>query len=286
MTDVVEVMDNIRLVRELSNELAAYLHTLPDDVWRYADRYQSGCEKWKMADVVAHLIWEGIDSFQSVSRAQKGDTSPPVGHRSIATQDNVDWVISLRLTYDEDLFPEFNVSCRRLNTLLASLRPEDYTMPVWHPRSPTPVSELINVRALELAAHSWDVRYGLDRAAKLSQTALPLLAVRIPDWLRDNFRASKRLDAPLRYRFEIDDSVDGDYDVIISGDDFDFKPANGESVDVTFRCDQDFYVLFGMGRMPFARSVRRGRLSFEGDEGLASGFIDWFKQARHRRFGD
>ena len=152
-------------------------------------------------------------------------------------------------------------------------------MPVWHPRSSVPVSELIKVRTLELAAHSWDIRYGLDRAAKLSQTALPLLARRIPDWLRDHFRASKRLDAPLRYRFEVDDSVDGDYDVIISGDEFDLKPANDKSVDVTFRCDQDFYVLFGMGRMAFARSVRRGRLSFKGDEGLASGFIDWFKQA-------
>ena len=278
MTDVAEVRDNIRLVRELSNELAAYLHTLPDDVWRYAARYPSGCEKWKMADVAAHLIWEGIDSFQSIFRAKKGDTSPPIGYKSITTQDDVDWVISLRVTYDEDLFPEFNVSCRRLNTLLVSLRPEDYAMRAWHPRSPILVSELIKVRALELAAHSWDIRYGLDRAAKLSQTALPLLARRIPDWLRDHFRARKKLDLPVRYRFEIDDSVDGDYDVIITGEDFDLKPANGAPVDVTFRCDQDFYVLFGMGRMPFARSVRRGRLSFEGDEAVASSFIDWFKQ--------
>ena len=61
-----------------------------------------------------------------------------------------------------------------------------------------------------------------------------------------------------------------------TGDDFSLQPSDGADADVTFSGDTDTYILFGMGRLPFARSVRRGRLSFDGDEKLASQFMDWF----------
>ena len=39
MSDAQQVKERIQLVRDLSNEMAAYLHTLPDNIWRDPDVY-------------------------------------------------------------------------------------------------------------------------------------------------------------------------------------------------------------------------------------------------------
>lgn len=275
MPDHDRVRGHIDLVRELSNELAGYLYSLPEDVWRNANQYASGCERWKVADVVAHLVSDGMMLQLSASRALKGVTSPPLGYGDLAGVEQVDRVISLRVTFDEDLFPEFYTSCKQLNTLLAGLEPSVYATPAWQPEAPTPISALIERRVLELGVHGWDIRYGLDRAAGLSERVRPFLIDFLPIWLRTYFRGNAGA-SPVRYRFEMSDDRLKSYDIIISGDEFLLGPSESDDPDVTFRCDTDTYLLFVMGRLPFGRSVRRGRLSVEGDETLAAGFTDWF----------
>ena len=277
MTNADSVRSHIQLVRELSNELAAYLYSLPDDVWRDAERYASACDQWKMADVVSHLILEGQANFQSIERSLKGHTSQPMGYHHLEGREKVDRVISVRVAYDEDLFPEFNTSCRRLNSLLASLGPEQYDSPTWHVQSVMPISQLIEHRIVELAVHGWDVRYGLDRSARMSKKAVPFLIGWMERRLRTGFEKSEVTENSVVYRFRLNNPVTKSYDVAISGGDIRLHPSDDADANVTFHCDIDTYILFLMGRLPFARSVRRGRLSFDGDEALASRFIDWFK---------
>lgn len=277
MTSVNRAKERIGLVRQLSNELAAYLYTLPEDVSRDPDKYASACDQWKIADVAAHLVSEAIECHLSIDRGLKGDISPPMGYRHLEGKEAVEYVISLREAFDEDVFPEFNTTCRRLNGRLASLKPAEYGVPVWRPKGAVPISSLIDSRALELAIHGWDIRYGLDRAAKLSQGALAFLTDAIGHWFRAGFQKNDALGAPIRYRFRLNDPVTDAYDVSIFGDEFDLTPSNDTQADVTFRCDTETYILFGTGRLPFARSVRRGLLQFEGDPGLASQFTDWFR---------
>ena len=138
------------------------------------------------------------------------------------------------------------------------------------------MKNLIDIRVSELAVHSWDIRYPIDRSAKLSERAVPFLTEWLRRWLYTGFQKGEALDTPLRYRFDLSDA-EGGYDVVITGDKFRHMPSEGDAADVTFTCDTDSYILFCMGRLPFRRSVRRGRIAFEGDEGLASGFMDWFK---------
>ena len=278
MADADSVSQNVQLVRALSNEMAAYLHSLPEDVWRNAEQYASACDGWKVADVVAHLISGAMTYSLSISRALRGDTSPPLGYRPMGVADEVERIIALRTAYDEDLFPEFNATCLRLNPLLASLEPEAHDMPAWHPMSAVLISRLIEFRVLELAVHGWDIRYGLDRSAKLSPTAHRFLIDWMARWFRAGFRKTDALETPVTYRFELTEPVSESYDVIVSGNAFCLQAsADHRIADVTFRCDTDTYILFGMGRLPFGRSVRRGRLSFEGDQELASQFTDWFR---------
>ncbi|MCI0439779.1 MAG: SCP2 sterol-binding domain-containing protein, partial [Chloroflexi bacterium] len=85
------------------------------------------------------------------------------------------------------------------------------------------------------------------------------------------------LEPPVRYRFVLDDPVTDSYDVVVTGDNFRLFPSDDKEANVTFRCDTNSYILFGLGRMPLARSVRRGVIELEGDEALAAKFSEWFR---------
>ena len=72
------VRHRIQLVRGLSNEMAAYLHSLPSDIWRDAERYPSGCGQWNLADVVAHLVYGALGQAIVIRRALRSELSPPM----------------------------------------------------------------------------------------------------------------------------------------------------------------------------------------------------------------
>ncbi len=277
MVEAEGTQGRIQLIRDLSNELAAFFYTLPDDVWRDADQFGTPCEDWKVADVVTHLIQVGDMFFQSVTRALDGDTTPPMAYSIPTPEESLVQLVELRDAYFEDLFYEFNTGCRRLNSLLVSLDSEQYDNPAWHPAGAVPVNQLITWRTFELAVHGWDVRYSFDRSARLNAGALPFLVDNLWSWLRSDSKATAELDAPVSYRFELEGPETASYDVAFSGEGFIAGPSEDRKADVTFRCDTDTYVLFVLGRLPFNRSVRRGRLSFEGDEALASRFTSWFR---------
>ena len=280
------VGDNIQIIRALSNEMAAFLHTLPDDVWRDADTYASACAGWNMADVVAHLVDIGNKFAMSVERALNGNVSPPMGYRRMNRAEFTQSVISLRDAYYEDLFPEFNASCLRLNRLLVSLTPEQYALPAWHPFRVMTVENLIELRAMELAVHGWDVRYGIDRAASLSPVAVPFLKGWVNRWLAACFRAPA--DDPrfadggsATIRFALTDGAeDGDgesYDLTVRSDGFSLDASDPSATpDATLSVDTSTYILFLMGRLPLRRSIRRRRIAFAGDQPLAEGFGEWF----------
>ena len=277
MADAAEVRANIQLVRDLSNELASTLHSFPDEMWRDADRYASACEGWKVADVVTHLIRGSILFELSIRNGLKGDPSPPMGYRKLTREEAVESIVSLRETIGEDLIPEFNVTCLRINEVFQALDHEAYDTPVWHPLEPLTASVLIEFRALELAVHSWDIRYALDRSARLSPGALGFLTGFMSRWFRYGFQKQPLSGSPVTYRFRLNEPITECYDVVVAEDGFEFGPLDDRNADVTFSCDTDAFILFGMGRLPLARSVRRGRISYEGDDELASRFTDWFR---------
>ena len=277
MTEAEKVHENIQLVQSLSNELASYLYSLSDEIWRFADRYGSGCECWKVADVVAHLVAGAITQSLAITSALKGSPSRPMGYRPLGREQSTEAVVSLRKALDEDLFTEFNVTCKRLNALLMSLGADSYQTPAWQPLGVVSISKVIVRRAAELAIHGWDIRYGLDRSATINLEALPIVI----SWMHERFRAGflrRKVDRPaVRYRFRLKGAVAGSYDIVMKPNDCRLQPSDGSEADVTFDCDADTFVLFGTGRLSFARCVRRGRLTFDGDEELASRFGSWFK---------
>ena len=277
MSDPQQVKERIQLVRALSNEMAAYLHTLPDNIWRDPDVYASACEGWKIADVITHLILGANVFGMSITNAVKGVVEPPMGWSRPATpEQGMERLVDTRNAIHEDLFYDFNASCKRFNTILLELEESSYSLPTWHPYFVISVDRLIDIRASELAIHSWDIRYPIDRSAKLSDRARPFLLDFVWRWLRSGFQKGESLEKPIRYRFDLTDA-DGGYDVTVNGDNFTHAPSDDSPADVTFGCDTDTYILYCYGRLQLRRSVRRGRIALSGDEELAAQFTEWFK---------
>ena len=278
MADTETVRQNIQTVRALSNDLAGFLNTLPDSVWRDPDTYASACDGWKAADVVTHLISIANMKTLSIQRAMQGSAAPPMGyHRHASAEDGLRELVNLREAYDEDIFYEFNTSCLRLNRLLVSLEPEQYDLPAWHPARVMDVARLIELRAMELAVHSWDIRYGFDREASIAQVAIPFMKGWLPNWLRASFRPPTGIDGSVTLRFDLTDSEGEAHDLRVTGDDFSLNPADrSREANATISLDSSAYVLFLMGRVNLRRSVRRGRVSLEGDDQAASDFTRWF----------
>lgn len=277
MSDAQQVRERIQLVRDLSNEMAAYLHTLPDNIWRDPDVYASACEGWKIADVITHLILGANVFGMSITNAVRGVVDPPMGwSRPASPQEGMARLVDTRNAIHEDLFYDFNASCKRFNTILLDLEESSYSLPTWHPYFVISVDRLIDIRASELAVHSWDVRYPIDRTAGLSDRARPFMLDFVWRWLRTGFQKSEPLDTPIRYRFDLTDA-DGGYDVTVNGDNFRHAPSDDSQADVTFGCDTDTYILYCFGRLQLRRSVRRGRIALSGDETLAAQFTDWFR---------
>ena len=272
-----ETSQKIQIVRALSNDLAGFLYTLPEDVWRDADVYGSACDRWNMADVVAHLIDVANTYTLSIERAVSGNVSPPMGRRALTSEEFVQSVISLRDAYGEDLFPEFNTACLRFNRLIMELEPDQYELPAWHPFSVMTVERLIDLRAMELAVHGWDVRYGIDRSAAINPVAVPFLKGWVNRWLRVCFRPRPDNDPDVRLRFILTDAADESYDLQVGTDDFSLDTSDTSSeADATLELDSSSYILFLMGRLPLRRSVRRGRITLHGNQDLAEQFPNWF----------
>ena len=277
MTDTATVQQNIQTVRALSNDLAGFLHTLPDDVWRDPETYASGCADWKVADVVTHLIAIAGMKTMSIQRATRGDSSAPMGYRPRSAEERLRELLDLREAYYEDIFYEFNASCLRLNSLLVGLEPDQYELPAWHPARVMDVSRLIELRVMELAVHAWDIRYVFDRSARINSVAVPFLKGWVPNWLRASFRKPTDLEDSVALRFDLSDSEGESHDLRVCAESFTLEPADLNSdADVTVSLDSSAYILFLMGRVNLRRSVRRRQIGLEGDMETAAKFSEWF----------
>ena len=277
MADPTTVRQNIQTIRALSNDLAGFLHTLPDDVWRDPDTYASACAGWKVADVVTHLITIAGMKTMSVQRALRGSASPPMGYKRKSAEERFQELVGLREAFYEDIFYEFNASCLRLNSLLVSLEAEQYDLPAWHPARVMDVSRLIELRVMELAVHAWDIRYGFDRNAKINPVAIPFLKGWLQNWLRWSFRPPANLEGGVRFRFELTDSGGEAHDLVVRSESFSLESADlAAEADVAISLDTSAYILFLMGRVNLRRSVRRGQIGLEGDMEVAARFGEWF----------
>ena len=268
----------VNLVNGEASRLGEFLSGLGAQDWSR----QSACEDWVIGHVVAHLT-RGAESWaNSISRALTGDAGPPPGQAFLTEGDRGSEVIgeTARASYQQlgtQLLERFTAGYDHLAQVLATLDVEDWKRSCFHQRGSMPLGDYVEVRAQELVVHGWDIRSGMDQAAKLCDESLALMVGRVPRWVSNAFRPGLDLPTPIRYRFDVQHPVPVKEAFLVKGDSFQVEHAGGEPADVTFRCDTGAYILLIYGRLDVEGAIAAGQLTVDGNREQASNFTTWFQ---------
>lgn len=277
----------VQLVRSEAERLEHYLAALPPEAWTRP----SACERWEVRDVVGHLVFWAELYANAILRAVQGDISPPEGWPptgALAGQTmrefTAETAITCRKNLGDQLLDTFRSTNDQFHRVLMGLAPHDWEKPSYHPARILSVRARVETRLLELAVHGWDICSKLEPAAHLSVETLPVLSQRVGQLAvtflgLGAFRLSHKRAEPARYRFALTESISDGYDLVVEDDGCRMEPAVTVSPHVTFRLDAETFVLMGVGRLQMGAVIADGRLTIEGDRGLAQAFITWVKRS-------
>ena len=264
----------VELVKSESRRIQQYLGVLSaEDLAR-----PSACDAWEVRDVVAHLIG-GVDLFAAnISRGVQGDPTPPEGFPPAGVSSlmarleaGAQRAISMRESLDDQLLTTFAARCEDLTQLVEGLATNDWNKLCYHPGKVISVATYVDLRSAELAVHEWDIRSKLDDSAELSIRSLQAIMDLMPAFVVGTlFRPGERQSASERFRFELTGVVPGSHDIVVKNGDSHMEPAGNGLAGVTFRCDTETFALLVYGRTSLDKAESEGRLTVEGDRGLAS----------------
>ena len=111
-----------------SERLKEYLRSLPADAWAHP----SACDRWTVADVVAHLTWLSKIYPSRIGRALQGDASPDrPGHRRLGSgqmdpAEDGDQAIALRQELGDQLLSEFIKGNQSIHQAIAEAGPQNW----------------------------------------------------------------------------------------------------------------------------------------------------------------
>ena len=230
------------------------------------------CEGWEVRDVVAHLVHALEYQTSMVLLGVKGGLKPSdifegvtqeVRTRSIAQEARAQ-----REKLADQLLPSFVNGYRRILDLFSSLTEEELDKRTFHAIGPGGVVKVrtyIDLVVLETTLHSWDIRYALDPAARLTRVSVPVLMGYASAWLRRTLHPEAKDGREFRYRFKVGDWPEPISDILIKEDDFSRVEPVDTGVTATLACDVDSFLLLHFGRFKFRQAMESGRLEAEGD---------------------
>ena len=269
------------LVETVTGEAARlreFLSGLDAETWAS----DSTCEGWTIEDVVAHLAGSASGWARTITRAVAGDAGPPKGQSFLAPRERGshptgEAARASRQQSGAQLLDLFTTRHDSLRQLLEGLTDEDWDKPCFHRRGALPVKGYLGIQVQELVLHGWDIRWGLDSGAELSDECLPAMVGLVPRWIRNAYAPGLDLPTPVRYRFDVSSPVAVHEDLLVTGDSYQVGQSDPEPADVVFSCSTGNYVLLMFGRLEVESAVAAGRLSIEGSPDQAKNFNVWFK---------
>ena len=270
--------DLVETVIAEAARLQDFLKSLDAQTWTI----DSSSEGWTIEDVIAHLA-DNIDGWNSnIIRALAGFAGPPEGQaflppRERASHPTGPAARESRQQSGPQILNEFIAGHERLRKILETLGDEDWDKPCFHRRGVLTTKAFIGLQVQELALHGWDVRWGLDNEAELSEESLPILINLLPRWIESAFMPGLDLPTPVRFRFAVSDPIEVRDDLIVDGDSYKSETSDTEDSDATFFCNTGNYILLMFGRLQVERAVADGRLTVEGSMERAKDFNSWFK---------
>lgn len=274
------IKDQVLLIRLESEQLSGYLGTLPEEAWRK----ESACDRWTVADVVAHICFGAQFYERCISRGLQGDTGPPNGFPppgqggpGIMGEMITQGAIGLRKTLGDQLLPTFDATSGQLHRLVSGLSPEDWNASCYHPAGLLPASVFLTLRLFELALHGWDIRSSFDPKAQPSSKSLSYVMGLVTSACRDFVKPSADEAVSGRFRFELYGPIAGNHDLVVAEGVSRLETGSSSTPGAVLRCDTGSFALLMTGRLAFEAAVSDGRLFIVDGTQLPKDFNDWFK---------
>ncbi len=274
----------IKVLQREAERLMQDLATLAPDAWRRP----SACDLWEVRDVVGHLTGMAERFRGTVSRAVRGDVSPPAGSPPVGTSTQAGrrafvarQALACRESLGAQVFPTFRAQMDQFMALLAQLGPQDWEKPAYSALRLVPLWTYPSLTLREIALHAWDIRSRFDPAARLSVESLPALMQGIalqlgPPW-DAAFGQDAGLSQPVRSRWDVTGVVPDRYDIVGENGTCRREPASATVVHVIFRGDTETCVLLLYGRLSLESACASGRLRMEGAPALIAAFERWLR---------
>ena len=261
--------------------LTHYLTTLPPDAWHRP----SACERWQVADVVAHLTAGGHFVARSMARGLQGEVGPPAGSPALSAHNEdthrermAQSALVRRAQLGDQLFAAFIASNEAVHQQLAALAPQAWETLCYHPARLMPVRLLVEHRITEMAMHGWDIRAPSDPSTHLAPESFPaFFPIIIERVVTRAFRPDARRSRPIGYRFVVTGPLTTTTDIVLSPEGAHVVPIGQAEVDVRFRCEAEPYILVMFGRRSLEAAIATGAVMVEGDHGLAIAFGESFQ---------
>lgn len=283
MPSATEMQTRTRLARLEAERLAGYLAGLSPEGWEQA----TACDRWQVADVVAHLVWIGEFYVVFIRRALAGDVTPPPGspkdqrYAHLPPEDFYDLTArEYRRNLGDDLLLAFTRRFDELSRLLERLTPDDYERPCFYHSGNRPLWMLADLTVQELAVHAWDVQSRREPSARLSPESQPVLLERVAQRPQPALSLPQTVPAPALLRFELSGAVNRAYDLKLAADATVVEPAGREPAAATLSCDAGTFILMLYRRLDVAGALADGRIALSGDgagdEDLARAFAAAF----------
>jgi uncharacterized protein (TIGR03083 family) len=260
----------VKVLHSESENLKRYLSGLPPEAWVRA----SACERWTVADVVAHLV-SALEMYtRNLTRGLAGDSSPPPGRpapstwstasaadRILRAEDAAQRIIAYRESRGDRLLPVLYASIDGFNQLLDSLGVQDWDKLCYHPRAEIPAQNLVTYAVLEVCLHQWDIQSKLEADAHLAAEGVRTLIEHLQEYLHWTFAIGSEVEQPRCYRFRLTGAVSDEKDLVIDGQQTRLAGSGDPSAVTAFKCDAENFLLLMCGRIKFSDAVAGGLLA-------------------------
>ena len=262
-----EQLSRVALVKSESERLSAYWRGFSDARWEV----ETFCPGWQAQHAVSHLA-TGADFYtNSIRRALEGlPPEPPYGS-------NVKEFFAIRAARGDELMAlprnemmdAFDASAAEVNEALAEVTVDDIAKLGFHPRGLTRLDAWIGLRLVELVAHDWDIRYGEDAGAGVSEDALEGVMSFLPASQSRLFgvRENPPFDGRFLFRSK---TPDREWTITVAGEKAEESAHTSGAHDAIITADGEAHFLLLYGRAKRGAMEDAGRLEVEGNAELAN----------------
>ena len=278
-------IERVKVLHSELDDLERYLSNLSPKSWASP----SACERWTVADVVAHMASAFEFYTGNLTRGLQGDASPTPGRpnpnswntasaseRTLRAEEAAQRVITYRESLGDRLLPSLHVAIDGLHQVFAGMGAQDWDHLCYHPRGEIPAKNLVTYAILEACLHKWDIQSKLEASAPLLDGSLRTLIEHIQEFMHWAFVTGPEFADAKRFRFRLTGEVSDEKDVVIDGQ-ARLADEDGRPVDAVFRCDAGSFLLLMCGRINFSDAVAAGLVVSEGNAESAGEYSHWFQ---------